>query len=137
MANLDNLITILWTVPITGSNGTEKYFISRHQYEVIGATQQLIPQDICSDCPKEVSLPVWIVDINGEHFLIDKNNAQFEGRVREDWETDWNIYKEKKPWEQPKNYNEVYKQVYGIDRNLASQRQDNGYEIWKQIQGIK
>jgi hypothetical protein len=133
MADLNNLITILWTVPIIGTNGTEKYFLTRHQYEISGVTTQLVPCSSECDETKVQMKPHYIVTIDSEDYYIDADNATFEGRLREDWETDWNIYKEKKPFEQPKNYNEVYKQVYGVDRVLASQRQDNGYAIWKEL----
>ena len=96
-------------------------------------SSEIIQQEVITYTHKTKTIPHWKINIDGEEFLLDKDNAQFEGREREDWETDFRIAIEKKPWEQPRNYNEVYKQVYGIDRQLASGRQDNGYDVWKQI----
>ncbi len=132
MINTDNLITVLWTVPIIGTNGTEKYFLQRHQYEVSGTINITVSCPGCGVTNTQVKTH-FIININGESFYLDADNAAFEGRERADWETDWNIYREKKPWEPPKQYNRVYKEVYGIDRIKASQRQDNGYEIAKQL----
>lgn len=129
----DNLITVLWTVALTGTLGTEKYFLSRHQYTVSGSIDILLDIDPCSDCPKQILKSHWVIAIDSESYYLDKDNAQFEGRVKEDWEMDWNIYMEKKPWEQPRQFRKTYKEVYGIDLALTSQRQDNGYDIWKQM----
>ena len=136
MENLNNLITISWTVSIIGDKGTEKYFLMRHQYEVSGFEDKEVDCFFCTSSRKEKKKH-YVIIIDDEKFLIDADNCAFEGRVREDWETDIRIQREKRPYEHPRNYNEVYKQVYGIDRIAASRRQDNGYEIAKQLGFIK
>ena len=128
------LITVLWSVPLIGTNGTHKTFLSRHQYPVIGEIKAGTPMldeflywhDLVQDC--------YVIHIGDEDFYIDKNNAQYEGRIREPWEQDWYVYKEMKPWPRVKNYHETYLQVYGIDLKKASGRQDNGYDVWKNFQ---
>lgn len=132
MENLNNLITISWTIQVTGDKGTDKYFLTRHQYEVSGTEDADVFCDYC-ESSKKVSKKHYVCIIDEEKFLIPYDNCAFEGRVREDWETDIRIQREKKPFEHPRNYNQVYKQVYGIDRIAASRRQDNGYEIAKKL----
>ena len=131
----NNLITISWTIQVIGDKGTEKYFLMRHQYEVGELVNALVSCDSCG-VPEVYRKHYQYTDTNGEIFLIPEDNCAFEGRVREEWETD--LYKQReKQANHPKNYNQVYKEVYGIDRIAASRRQDNGYQIAKELGYIK
>lgn len=132
----NDVITMIANVDIVGTLGTTHYFLFKRQYQSIGEIY-LNVQDKCSGCNKEIKKKHYIIDINGEHFYIDCDDAVIEGRIRSEEEQDIRKYIEQKPLPKPKDYNKVYFEVYGIDRAKSCQRVDNGYELWLRYIGDK
>lgn len=115
-----NQITMEQTYETYGSKGTHKYFIFRRQYII----------DSSDDSN-------YTIIENEETFLIPKTYAEIEKYIKKPFMQDWRIYRQTVPVQQPRNYEEVVKQLYGIDLKASLQEQHNGYDLWVAVQHLR
>jgi hypothetical protein len=134
----NKLLTITNTVQITGSKGTEFSFLKWRQYMMCGCMNNV--SVVCSTCPDvehntytdnfvRGMESFWVVCIDGEKFLIPKQDGCIEGYLRQETQQNFTIWKERY-WTglQPRNYKEAAFYILGRIINtgnpdIANQRE--------------
>jgi hypothetical protein len=126
----DKLLTIVNTIIVTGSNGTQFSFLKWRQYIICDMVLDVtIP---CKDCPHDVNgAPGIILNpgqkvqdyyricIEGEKFLIPKQDGAIEGYLRPIEQQDFRKWKDRFWTNQPKDYKAAMKYILGRDINTG------------------
>jgi len=124
--DVNTVITMTENCIITGSNGTEFYFLRLRQYVMCGITEPVRVLEPCNSCPNKVKyVKYWKVCIDSEEFLIPYDYAVIEGKLRTVFHQDMYQNKIKKYYDHPKDYKMVYKDVFGIDVNTGGEEVAN------------
>ena len=131
--DLSTIITMVRTLCITGSAGTEKYFQSHHQYQFSSQSLETLSDELQAEYGK-VMMYHYNVVIDGETYLIPKLAAAIENKLRPWWQQDFHGWAEYKA-DQPRDFIGAYKEVTGIDlAKRARQPEHDGFEIEKDVQ---
>ena len=133
--DLSTILTMTFTVEVTGESGTKFYFIRNKQY----ITTKNTARKVVSCKPffiREITysgdyIIHWEVVIDDESFWIPEEVIAFEYRLRKPFEQDKYEYL-KHLSDEPRDFIKTYREVTGIDLRKRLQDENNGYDYWKE-----
>jgi hypothetical protein len=131
--DLTKILTMVKTIHTFGSNGTEKWFVSHHQYQFSAVSMRAVEDEYQADYGNVMMYHYEIV-LESETFYIPKLAAVIENRLRPWYEQDFHGWVEHKS-DQPRDFIGAYKEVTGIDlKKRAEQPEHDGFEIMKDVE---
>jgi len=131
--DLSKILTMVYDLKLTGSNGTEKYFLRNRQYQFEDTSNRNTYYDRDLELTTAQSYVLhYRVSIDDEDFYVPSYFIAIEGFLREESQQDWEIWRQKKA-DQPRDAIGAYKDVTGIDLKNRNQELFNGYDYWLEL----
>lgn len=132
IVDVSNVVTATFTVELTGSGGTKKYFVRNHQYVFTGTENREIDCDACANEFNVQMMEHYIIVVDEETYYLPGAYGAVEHNLRPQYFQNIYTYYEWRS-KQPADFLKATKETLGVDLEKINKSElHNGYDYYQE-----